>query len=131
MRRTKIVATLGPATGSDAAINDLIAGRVHFMFESLNSIAPHARSGTVRGSELVGLRYEPLFPYFADTPNAFRVLAAGNEPDFRTIADFRKRHLAALTGFISGSAIQTRSAKSRDESPNSVKRTSGARSSFA
>ncbi len=26
----------------------------------------------------------------------FRVLAAGNEPDFRTIADFRKRHLAAL-----------------------------------
>ncbi|MGH7175845.1 MAG: IS1182 family transposase [Tepidisphaeraceae bacterium] len=31
---------------------------------------------------------------------AFRVLAAGNEPDFRTIADFRKRHLAALQGFF-------------------------------
>jgi transposase len=30
----------------------------------------------------------------------FRVLAAGNVPDFRTIADFRKRHLAALTGFF-------------------------------
>jgi transposase len=30
----------------------------------------------------------------------FRVLAAGNEPDFRTIADFRKRHLAALRGFF-------------------------------
>jgi transposase len=30
----------------------------------------------------------------------FRVLAAGNEPDFRTIADFRKRHLAALNGFF-------------------------------
>ena len=30
----------------------------------------------------------------------FRVLAAGNAPDFRTIADFRKRHLAALTGFF-------------------------------
>ena len=30
----------------------------------------------------------------------FRVLAAGNEPDFRTIADFRKTHLAALTGFF-------------------------------
>ncbi len=30
----------------------------------------------------------------------FRVLAAGNEPDFRTIADFRKRHLAALQGFF-------------------------------
>ena len=31
---------------------------------------------------------------------AFRVLAAGNEPEFRTIADFRKRHLAALQGFF-------------------------------
>ena len=30
----------------------------------------------------------------------FRVLAAGNEPDFRTIADFRKRHLTALSGFF-------------------------------
>ena len=30
----------------------------------------------------------------------FRVLAAGNEPDFRTIADFRKTHLAALAGFF-------------------------------
>jgi transposase len=30
----------------------------------------------------------------------FRVLAADNEPDFRTIADFRKRHLAALQGFF-------------------------------
>jgi transposase len=30
----------------------------------------------------------------------FRVLAAGHEPDFRTIADFRKRHLAALKGFF-------------------------------
>jgi transposase len=30
----------------------------------------------------------------------FRVLAAGNEPDFRTIAAFRKRHLAALQGFF-------------------------------
>jgi transposase len=31
---------------------------------------------------------------------AFRVLAAGNEPDFRTIADFRKAHLTALTGLF-------------------------------
>ena len=30
----------------------------------------------------------------------FRVLAAGNEPDFRTIADFRKKHLATLNGFF-------------------------------
>jgi transposase len=27
---------------------------------------------------------------------AFRVLCAGNQPDFRTISDFRKRHLKAL-----------------------------------
>jgi transposase len=31
---------------------------------------------------------------------AFRVLAAGNAPDFRTIADFRKMHLPALKGFF-------------------------------
>ena len=31
---------------------------------------------------------------------AFRVLAAGNEPDFRTIADFRKIHLKALEGLF-------------------------------
>lgn len=31
---------------------------------------------------------------------AFRVLAAGNAPDFRTIADFRKTHLPALRGFF-------------------------------
>src|SRR5438309_5158829 len=30
----------------------------------------------------------------------FRVLAAGNEPDFRTIADFRQKHLATLKGFF-------------------------------
>ena len=31
---------------------------------------------------------------------AFRVLAAGNHPDFRTIADFRKTHLSVLRGFF-------------------------------
>ncbi len=31
---------------------------------------------------------------------AFRVLAAGNQPDFRTIADFRKQHLGALSGLF-------------------------------
>jgi transposase len=31
---------------------------------------------------------------------AFRVLAAGNHPDFRTIADFRQTHLTALRGFF-------------------------------
>jgi transposase len=31
---------------------------------------------------------------------AFRVLAAGNAPDFRTISDFRKMHLEALQGLF-------------------------------
>jgi transposase len=31
---------------------------------------------------------------------AFRVLAAGNEPDFRTISDFRRIHLEALEGLF-------------------------------
>ena len=31
---------------------------------------------------------------------AFRVLAAENKPDFRTISDFRKRHLTALAGIF-------------------------------
>jgi len=31
---------------------------------------------------------------------AFRVLAAGNVPDFRTINEFRRRHLAALSGLF-------------------------------
>jgi len=30
----------------------------------------------------------------------FRVLAAGNQPDFRTISDFRKQHLGALQGLF-------------------------------
>ena len=31
---------------------------------------------------------------------AFRVLAANNTPDFRTISDFRKDHLGALAGLF-------------------------------
>ena len=31
---------------------------------------------------------------------AFRVLAAGNQPDFRTLSDFRKLHLEALQGLF-------------------------------
>src|SRR6266571_8953105 len=51
-----------PYRGGAAAINDLIAGRVHLMFESLNSIAPHARSGTVRALAVTGERRSPGFP---------------------------------------------------------------------
>src|SRR5262249_59209368 len=30
----------------------------------------------------------------------FRMLGAGNEPDFRTLSDFRKLHLPALQGLL-------------------------------
>ncbi len=39
-------------------------------------LAGAERVGTLRGSDLVGRRYVPLFPFFADTPNAFQVLSA-------------------------------------------------------
>ena len=51
-----------PYRGGAAAINDLIAGRVHLMFESLNSIAPHAKPGTVRPIAVSGARRSPGFP---------------------------------------------------------------------
>jgi len=38
---------------------------------------------TVKGKDLVGLEYEPLFPYFKDTKNAFKVVTA----DFVSITD--------------------------------------------
>jgi len=50
-----------PYRGGAPAINDLIAGRVHLMFESLNSIAPHARSGSVRALAVSGTRRSPGF----------------------------------------------------------------------
>jgi tripartite-type tricarboxylate transporter receptor subunit TctC len=51
-----------PYRGGAAAINDLIAGRVDFMFESLNSISPHAKSGNVRALAVSGERRSPAFP---------------------------------------------------------------------
>ena len=33
------------------------------------------RVGTIKGAELVGRGYEPLFPYFKDQPNAFVIMA--------------------------------------------------------
>jgi tripartite-type tricarboxylate transporter receptor subunit TctC len=51
-----------PYRGGAAATTDLIAGRVTFMFESLNQIAPHAKSGAVRGLAVSGDRRSPAFP---------------------------------------------------------------------
>ena len=51
-----------PYKGGALAINDLISGQVDLMFESLNSIAPHARSGKVKALAVSGARRSPGFP---------------------------------------------------------------------
>jgi tripartite-type tricarboxylate transporter receptor subunit TctC len=51
-----------PYKGGAPAINDLIAGRVQLMFESLNSIAPFAHSGAVRALAVTGDHRSPAFP---------------------------------------------------------------------
>ena len=51
-----------PYKGGAMAINDLMAGHVQVMWESLNSIAPHARSGKVRALAVSGARRSPGFP---------------------------------------------------------------------
>jgi len=51
-----------PYRGGALAINDLISGRVHLMFESLNSIASHARSDKIRALAVSGARRSPGFP---------------------------------------------------------------------
>jgi tripartite-type tricarboxylate transporter receptor subunit TctC len=51
-----------PYKGGAPAINDLIAGRVQLMFESLNSIASFARSGAVRALAVSGEHRSPAFP---------------------------------------------------------------------
>ena len=51
-----------PYKGGAQAINDLIAGHVQLMFESLNSISGTAKSGKVRGLGVSGPRRSPAFP---------------------------------------------------------------------
>ena len=29
---------------------------------------------TIKGSDLIGTSYEPIFPYFKDTKNAFKII---------------------------------------------------------
>ncbi len=60
MTATEIVHV--PYKGGAMAINDLVAGHVQLLWESLNSIAPHARSGKVKALAVSGARRSPAFP---------------------------------------------------------------------
>jgi tripartite-type tricarboxylate transporter receptor subunit TctC len=60
MTGTKIVHV--PYRGGSLAINDLIAGHVDLMFESLQSIAPFGRDGKVRALAVTGEHRSPSFP---------------------------------------------------------------------
>jgi tripartite-type tricarboxylate transporter receptor subunit TctC len=51
-----------PYKGGAQAINDLIAGHVHLMFESLNSISSTAKAGNVRALGVSGTRRSSAFP---------------------------------------------------------------------
>jgi tripartite-type tricarboxylate transporter receptor subunit TctC len=59
-----------PYKGGAPAINDLIAGRVQLMFESLNSISPFAKSGQVRALAVTGEHRSPAFPYLPTVAEA-------------------------------------------------------------
>jgi tripartite-type tricarboxylate transporter receptor subunit TctC len=51
-----------PYRGGAQAISDLASGQVNLIFESLNSIGPHARSGSVRALAVSGARRSPSLP---------------------------------------------------------------------
>lgn len=66
------------------------AGEKYILAEALlgqykQQLQAATRVGTIKGAELVGMRYEPLFPYFADLKDkgCFRVLAG----DFVSVED--------------------------------------------
>ncbi|HUN69329.1 MAG TPA: tripartite tricarboxylate transporter substrate binding protein [Burkholderiales bacterium] len=65
-----------PYKGGAMAINDLIAGHVQVMWESLNTITPYAKSGKVRALAVSGARRSPAF---ADLPTIAEAGVPGYE----------------------------------------------------
>jgi tripartite-type tricarboxylate transporter receptor subunit TctC len=51
-----------PYKGGSAAMTELMAGRVHVMFESMSSIIPQHRSGRVRGLAVTSLKRATSYP---------------------------------------------------------------------
>ena len=51
-----------PFKGVQLAILDLVAGRVHLMFDSVASIGPHVKAGRVRGLAVTSLKRSRAYP---------------------------------------------------------------------
>jgi len=51
-----------PFKSAALAITDLTAGRVHLMFDNINSIGPHVKAGRLRGLGVTTLERVPAFP---------------------------------------------------------------------
>jgi tripartite-type tricarboxylate transporter receptor subunit TctC len=71
-----------PYKGGAAAIADLVAGRVDFMFESLASSAPHVQAGRVRG---VGVSGDARSKAFPDIPRIGEVVKGYSAPSWSGI----------------------------------------------
>ncbi len=80
---------LAIAVGSDIEYALFREGDAHYIIAAerveayKKQLANAERAGTLTGRDLEGLSYEPLFDYFKDTPNAFRILPG----DFVTTED--------------------------------------------
>jgi tripartite-type tricarboxylate transporter receptor subunit TctC len=51
-----------PYASIPVGVNDLMAGRVHVIFDNMSSIAPHVKSGRVRGLGVTSAKRSPVFP---------------------------------------------------------------------
>jgi tripartite-type tricarboxylate transporter receptor subunit TctC len=51
-----------PFKQATPALADLAAGRVHLMFENINSVAPHVKAGRLRGLAVTTLKRVAAFP---------------------------------------------------------------------
>lgn len=68
-----------PYRSSPQAINDVIAGEAHVIFDNLTSLTPFARTGRLRPLGVSGTRRSPLFP---DVPT----IAEAGVPGYETTA---------------------------------------------
>jgi tripartite-type tricarboxylate transporter receptor subunit TctC len=67
-----------PYKGTGTALNDLIGGQVQVMFAVAASVAPHVKSGRLRGLAVTSARPSPAFP---DLPT----IAAAGVPGYESV----------------------------------------------